>query len=97
MLFNTRWDDLKGRFENLRMFYGGLANAFANTTSVESNFSILKWEKDDFQQSMMNLMLEGIFQAKQRRVVMGIPVSTGFDDGAGAQQNKQLTLLQLTS
>jgi hypothetical protein len=30
-----------------------------------------------FQQSMMNLTLEGIFQAKQRHVVMGIPVPTG--------------------
>jgi hypothetical protein len=34
---------------------------------------------------MMNLTLEGIFQAKQRRVVMGIPVPIGFDDGTGAQ------------
>jgi hypothetical protein len=32
---------------------------------------------------MMNLTLEGISQAKQRRVVMGILVSTGFDDGVG--------------
>jgi hypothetical protein len=60
-----------------------LANAFTNTTSVESDFSILKWEKDDFRHSMMNLTLEGTFQAKQRRVVMRIPVLTGFDDGAG--------------
>jgi hypothetical protein len=29
------------------------------------------------------MTLEGIFQAKQRRVVMGIPIPTGFDDGAG--------------
>jgi hypothetical protein len=46
------------------MFCGGLANAFANTTSVELDFSILKWEKNDFRQLMMNLTLEGIFQAK---------------------------------
>jgi hypothetical protein len=83
MFFNTRWDDLKECFEHLRMFYDGLANAFTNIISVESDFSILKWEKDDFRQSMMNLMLEGIFQAKQRRVVMEIPVPTGFDDGDG--------------
>ncbi len=97
MFFNTGWDDLKGCFEHLRMFYGGLTNAFTNTTSVELDFSILKWEKDDFLQSMMNLTLEGIFQAKQRRVVMGILVLTRFDDGDGAQQNEQLTFLQLTS
>lgn len=29
----------------IRAFSGGLATAFANTTSVESDFSILKWEK----------------------------------------------------
>ncbi len=50
-----------------------------------------------FWQSMMNLTLEGIFQAKQHRVVMGIPIPIGFDDGARAQWNEQLTLLQLTS
>jgi hypothetical protein len=32
---------------------------------------------------MMNQMLEDIFQAKQRRVVMGIHVLTRFDDGVG--------------
>ena len=39
---------MKGRFEHLRMFYGGLANAFANTISVELDFSNLKWEKMTF-------------------------------------------------
>jgi len=67
------------------MFCDGLANVFANTTSIESDFSILKWEKNDFRQSMMNLMLEGIFHAKQRRIVMGIPILIGFDDSVGAQ------------
>ena len=67
------------------MFCGGLANVFANTSSVGSDFSILKWEKYDFRQSMMNLMLEGIFQAKQRRVVMRILVPIRFNDGVGAQ------------
>jgi len=63
MFFNTRWDDLKGHFEHLQMFCGGLANAFTNT-SVELDFCILKWEEYDFRQSMMTLTLEGIFQAK---------------------------------
>jgi hypothetical protein len=84
-LFNMEWDDLKGRFEHLRIFCSGLANAYANTTSIESGFSILEWEKDDFRQSMMNLTLEGNFQAKQDCVVMGVPVPIGFDDGVGAQ------------
>jgi hypothetical protein len=38
---------------------------FANTTSVESDFSILKWEMDEFRTSLMHLSLEGVFQSKQ--------------------------------
>ena len=34
---------------------------------------------------MKNMTSEGIFQAKQRCVVMGIYVPTGFNDGIGAQ------------
>jgi hypothetical protein len=65
------------------MFCGGLANAFANITSIKSDFSILKWEKDGFRQLLMNLTVEDIFQAKQRRVVMGIHVPIGFNIGDG--------------
>jgi hypothetical protein len=39
---------------------------FANITSVESNFSTLKWEMDDNRTALMHVLLEGIFQAKQR-------------------------------
>lgn len=63
--FNTGWNDLVGRFPHLRGFCGGLACVFANTTSVESDFSILKWEKNDFRTGLTNLSLEGIFQTKQ--------------------------------
>jgi hypothetical protein len=49
----------------LHAFLGGLATMFANTTSVESDFSILKWEMDGNQTSLMPLSLEGIFQVKQ--------------------------------
>ena len=41
--FNDGWDAVgKGRFAKLRQFMGGLAVAFANKTSVEADFSILK-------------------------------------------------------
>jgi hypothetical protein len=53
----------------LRSFCGGLATVFANTTSVESDFSILKWELDDNRTALMHMSLEGIFQAKQRRTL----------------------------
>jgi hypothetical protein len=41
----------------------------ANTTPVESNFLILKWELDENRTMFMHLSLEGIFQAKQRLVL----------------------------
>ena len=71
-MFNDAWDDLKGQFKYLRAFAGGLATAFANTTSVESDFSILKWEKDSNRTAMSSLALEGIFQAKQYDILSKI-------------------------
>ena len=38
---------------------------FANTASVESDFSILGWEKDKFRLSIMDLSLEGVMHCKQ--------------------------------
>ncbi len=46
-----------------------LATVLANTTFVESDFSILKWELDENRTALMHLSLEGIFQAKQRLVL----------------------------
>ncbi|RHY88146.1 hypothetical protein DYB37_013566 [Aphanomyces astaci] len=46
-----------------------MASVFANTTSVESDFSILKWEKDEFRMNLLDLSLDGIFQAKQFKLL----------------------------
>jgi hypothetical protein len=67
--FNDAWDCASGRFEHLRSFCGGLATVLTNTTSVESDFSILKWELDENRTAFMHLSLEGIFQAKQHLVL----------------------------
>jgi hypothetical protein len=45
IMFNDAWDSMDGRFQALRRFSSGLATSFPNTTSVESDFSVLKWEK----------------------------------------------------
>jgi hypothetical protein len=63
--FDEAWDKLGIPFVELRQFCGGLATSFPNTTSVESDFSILKWELDPNRSSLTDLSLEGIFQAKQ--------------------------------
>jgi hypothetical protein len=64
--FNDAWGCVLSQYEHLRSFCGGLATVFANTTSVEFNFSILNWEMDANRTTLMHLSLEGIFQAKQR-------------------------------
>jgi hypothetical protein len=59
------WDIVKGRFSVLRAFAGALFTVFPNTSSVESEFSVLGWEKDEHRESLSNLPLEGTLQAKQ--------------------------------
>ena len=63
--FSEAWEKLQPRFPALCELCGGLATVFPNTATVESDFSILKWEKDDHRKSLTNLSLEGILQAKQ--------------------------------
>jgi hypothetical protein len=64
-LFNKAWDCLKGRFMQLRQLCGGLATTFPNTMSVESDFSIVKWEKNDSRSSLTSLSLASIMHVKQ--------------------------------
>ena len=71
-MFNVGWDALKGRFIHLQQFVAGLGSVFANTASVESDFSILKWEMDDFRMSMTSLTLEGVLQSKQRALLASL-------------------------
>jgi hypothetical protein len=61
MSFNEAWDKIDVPLNQLHQFCDGLAMVFPNTTSVESNFSILKWDKDNNCSSMVDLTLEGIF------------------------------------
>jgi hypothetical protein len=67
--FDDAWDYAPSQFSHLRSFYGGLATVFANTTLIESDFSILKWEMDENRTCLMHVSLEGVFQAKQRALV----------------------------
>jgi len=64
MSFDDAWDYASGWFGHLQLFCGGLATVFANTTLIESDFSILKWEMDENRTCLMHLSLDGVFQAK---------------------------------
>ena len=45
---------------------------FANTASVESDFSILGWKKDEYCLSLMDLSLKGIMQSKQHELLKSL-------------------------
>lgn len=63
--FEESWKVITGRFKQLEKFCGGLATVFPVTAQVESDFSVLKSEKDDFRTSITDLSLEGIMHSKQ--------------------------------
>ena len=70
--FSDGWAIVGPRFPMLREFSGGLATVFPNTASVESDFSLLKWEKDEYRQSLTDLSLEGILHSKQWALIEGL-------------------------
>uniref|UniRef100_M4BQY8 Uncharacterized protein n=1 Tax=Hyaloperonospora arabidopsidis (strain Emoy2) TaxID=559515 RepID=M4BQY8_HYAAE len=59
-LFNEECDCYP-LFKRLCAFCGGFATIFPNTTSVESDFLILKWELDKRRTALMHLSLAGSF------------------------------------
>jgi hypothetical protein len=71
--FNETWAAVGDRFMNLREVLAGLASVFHNSTSVEGDFSITKWERDPTRLSLANLSLEGIVQSKQSHLLRSIP------------------------
>jgi hypothetical protein len=66
------WQPLGTRFAKLRQFCGGLATFFPGTDTLESDFSALKWEHDEFRSTLiiMEPAREGITQCKQIKKAM---------------------------
>jgi hypothetical protein len=46
-------------------FCGILATIFPRTNTIKSDFSILRWEKDNFYKSLSDFGLEWVMQSKQ--------------------------------
>jgi hypothetical protein len=61
-----------GRFEKLKEFCGGLGTVFPGTATVESDFSIVNFEKNDYRAALTDLSLEGILHSKQFTTVQSI-------------------------
>ena len=63
--FVAGWAHCTDRFPSLQTFCGGLASVFPNTSTVEADFSVIGWEKDEYRQSLTDFSLEIILHAKQ--------------------------------
>ena len=55
---------MKKQFEILRDFYKKIAMIFANITFIESDFSILSWEKNIYRLCITDLSLKDIIHYK---------------------------------
>jgi hypothetical protein len=63
--FQDGWSLLGARLPNLMEYCGVVATLFPGTSTVESDFSVLRWEKDRFRNGLSDFGLEGVLQAKQ--------------------------------
>jgi len=64
--FSDGWRCIgSGRFQYSKEFCGGLAYVFSSTATVESDFSIINYEKNSRRSALKDLSLEGILHSKQ--------------------------------
>ena len=63
--FAAAWGLLHKEYPLLVTFAGGLATTFPGTITVELDFLVLGWEKDEYRTMLSDLSLKGILQAKQ--------------------------------
>ena len=65
--FHDAWIGFHNAYPLLQRFAGGLATIFPGTSTVESDFSVVKYEKNKNRTSLTDISLEGILHAKQYR------------------------------
>ncbi|KAF4045730.1 hypothetical protein GN244_ATG01902 [Phytophthora infestans] len=87
------WNKVDGKFAALKRFAGGLATTFPGTSTVESDFSILKWEKPPSKSRLTNFSLEGVLHAKQFDLLNSIDVSSDGKPGFNTLTSTTMILL----
>ncbi|ETK92932.1 hypothetical protein L915_03815 [Phytophthora nicotianae] len=88
--FEDAWNNADGKFPILKRFAGGLATTFPGTSTVESDFSILKWEKPPSKSRLTSFSLEGLLHAKQFALLNSIKVSSDGKPGDTSTTNDPL-------
>ena len=63
--YRDNWNGLHNTYLLLERFVGGLAIIFPGTSTVESDFLVVKYEKNRNHMSLSDESLEGILHAKQ--------------------------------
>jgi hypothetical protein len=72
--YRDAWTGLQNTYPLLERFVGVLATIFPGTMSVESDFSVVKYEKNKNRMSLTDASLEGILHAKQYRRMHSLKV-----------------------
>ncbi|ETN13044.1 hypothetical protein PPTG_07990 [Phytophthora nicotianae INRA-310] len=88
--FEDAWNNADGKSPILKRFAGGLATTFPGTSTVESDFSILKWEKPPSKSRLTSFSLEGLLHAKQFALLNSIKVSSDGKPGDTSTTNDPL-------
>ena len=70
--FRSCWGHLAEKYKWLMFYCGGLASPFPHNATVESDFSVLRWEKDDHREGLGNVSLEGILHCKSFNEIQSI-------------------------
>jgi len=73
--FEEAWAMFDAKFDPLKDFFGGLGSVFPGTATVESDFSLINWEKDEYRSWLTDLSLEGILHSKQYFDLQNVVIS----------------------
>ena len=65
--YRDAWKGLQNTYPLLERFVGSLATIFPSTSTVESNFSVVKYEKTRNRMCLSDASFKGILHAKQYR------------------------------
>jgi len=63
--FERGWKIFKDVYPLLCIFAGGLVSVFPGTSTVESDFSVIGFQKDDYKAALTDFSLESCLQSKQ--------------------------------
>jgi hypothetical protein len=72
--YRDAWIGLQNTYPLLERFVGGLATIFPGISTVESDFSVVKYEKNKDRMSLTEASLEGTLHAKQYRRMHSLKV-----------------------